>query len=114
MNSTLKVFLMTVMGFLITTISTLETFNIWFVVLVTVAFAGEYAVKNYLFPSTSPGGLVYWKDILSGLALAVFMALNVLGANLLTGTEFSLAVFWSTVVGAVGVYFTKTVSQGVK
>ena len=114
MKSTWKVFIMTVVGFLITTVSTLEVFNVWYVVLVTGAFALEYAVKNRWFPSTSPEGTVMWKDLLSGLFLAVCMAVNVLGANLLTGTEFSAAVLWTTVIGAVAGYFTKTVAQGVK
>jgi hypothetical protein len=114
MKPTWKVFLMAVIGFLVTTVSVLQDFNFWYVALVTVAFAGEYALKNYLFPSTSPEGQVYWKDIVSGLFLAVCMALNVLGANLLTGTEFSLTVFWTVIIGAVVGYFTKTVPQGVK
>ena len=108
-----KVFLMTVIGFLVTTVSTLEVFNFWYVFLITIAFAVEYAVKNYLFPSPSPGGKLFWQDLVSGLILAVCMALNVLGANLLTGTEFSASVLWVTVIGAVVGYFTKTTSQGV-
>jgi hypothetical protein len=114
MSKTWKVFLMTVIGFVITTISTVQDFNIWFVAIVTIAFSAEYAVKNYFLPSDSPGGVLYWKDVVSGLILAVCMALNVLGANLLTGTEFSAAVLWTTVLGAVVGYFTKTVPQGVK
>jgi hypothetical protein len=114
MNRTLKVFLMAVASFVITTIATLATFNVWYVVLVTGAFALEYAVKNYWFPSNSPEGQLYWKDILSGLVLAVCAGLNVLGANLLTGTEFSAALLWSTVVGAIVIYFTKTIPQGAK
>jgi len=114
MKPSLKIFFMAVIGAMITTISTLATFNVWYVVLVTGAFALEYAVKNYFFPSNSPEGQVYWKDLLSGLFLAVCMALNVLGANLLTGTEFSAAVLWTTVIGAIVGYFTKTVPQGIK
>jgi hypothetical protein len=114
MKPTLKVFLMTVLSFLISTVATLDKFNIWFVVLVTVAFAGEYAAKNYWFPSNSPEGQVYWKDILSGLFLAVCASLNALGASLLLGTIFTAHILWITVIGAIAAYFTKTLPQGTK
>ncbi len=114
MGSKLKVFLMAVIGFLITTVSTLDAFNIWYVVLVTVAFAGTYAVKNYFLPSDSAEGAVKWKDILSGLIIAVCMAISNLAATLITGIDFSAQVLWITVIGAVVGYFTKTIPQGVK
>lgn len=112
MKSSLKVFIMSVIGFLVTTLSTLEDFNFWYVVITTVVFASGYAVKNYLMPSDSAEGVVNWKNILSGLIIAVNMALSNLAAILLTGSEFSFHVFWITVVGAVVGYFTKTIPQG--
>ena len=114
MKPSLKVFLMAVFGFLITTVSTLQQFNAWYVVIVTVCFAGEYALKNYFLPSTSPEGTLFWQDIISGLVLAVLMGFNNLAASLLTGVALSWAVVWSTVSGAVVGYFTKTVASGQK
>lgn len=114
MKPSIKVFIMTVVSFLISTVATLESFNIWFVVLTTAAFAGEYAAKNYWFPSTSPAGQLYWKDILSGLFLALLTAVNGLAASLITGVEFTGQILWVTVIGAIVAYFTKTVSSGVK
>jgi len=114
MKPTLKVFLMTIASFLITTIATLASFNAWYVVIVTVAFALEYAAKNYWFPSVSPEGTLYWQDIVSGLVLAIIAGLNGLAASLLLGTEFTAHLLWISVVGAIAAYFTKTVSQGTK
>ena len=114
MNAKVKVFIMAVIGFIVTAFSVMGNFNLWYLLIVTVAFALEYAAKNFFFPSTSPTGQVMWKDLLSGLILAVCMALNVFGANLLLGIEFSAHALWVAVVGAVVGYFTKTVSQGQK
>lgn len=112
MKSWTKVFLMAVVGFLITTISTLENFNIWYVVLTTGVFAVTYWLKNKFLPSDSEEGIANWKDIVSGLLVAVCMAISILAADLLTGTAFSAHVLWITVLGAVTGYFTKTIPQG--
>jgi hypothetical protein len=110
MNSKWKVFIMTVIGFLVTTVSTLEAFNWAYVVLVTGAFALEYAVKNYWFPSTSPGMSLYWKDILSGLLLAILLSVNSYAASLILpdAPAFNLHILWVTFVGAIVGYFGKT------
>lgn len=114
MKPSLKVFIMSVIGFVVTTVSMLEAFSFPYVAIVTMVFAVSYWLKNYFMPSDSGEGVANWKDILSGIIIAVNMALSNLAATLLTGTEFSMQVLWVTIAGAVIGYFTKTVPQGAK
>jgi len=114
MNSKLKVFIMAVIGFVVTWLSTAQEFNLAQTLLMTVSFAGTYAIKNFFMPSDSPEGQVFWKDIVSGVVIALCMALSNLAATLLPGVEFSWPVLWTTIVGAVVGYFTKTLAQGKK
>jgi hypothetical protein len=115
MNAKLKIFVMAVIGFVVTTLSTIEVFDLAYVALVTVSFALTYALKNLWFPSNSNEGSVVWKDIVSGVILAVSMALSTYAAAIiLPEVEFSFKVMWMNVIGAVVGYFTKTVAQGQK
>ncbi len=114
MKPSLKVFIMSVIGFLVATISTLSDFNAAYVAIVTVVFAATYWLKNYFMPSDSGEGVANWKDILSGVIIAVCMALSNLAATILTGADLSVQILWTTVVGAVIGYFTKTIPQGEK
>ena len=105
---------MAVIGFVVTWLSTTQDFNFAQVALMTLAFAGTYAIKNFFMPSDSPEGSVFWKDIVSGAVIALCMALSNLAGTLIPGVEFSWPVFWTTVIGAVVGYFTKTLAQGQK
>jgi len=105
---------MAVIGSLVTTLSMLTNFNAAYVAIVTVVFAAQYWVKNYFMPSESEEGVLLWKDIVSGLIIAVCMGLSNLAATFLTGTEFSFTILWTTIIGSVIGYFTKTVPQGAK
>lgn len=115
MKANWKVFIMTVIGFLVTTISTLQDLNAWYVVLVTLAFAGEYALTNFWFPSTPDGNVVYWKNIVKGLVLSVLLAVNSYAASLILpdAPEFSAKILWSVLIGAFAGYFTKTIPANV-
>ena len=114
MSAKLKIFLMAVIGFVVAMLTTIETFNIAYILIVTVVFSATYAVKNFFLPSDSSEGVANWKDIVSGIIIAVCAALSTFAANLLTDVDFSWKILGVTIIGAVVGYFTKTIPQGVK
>jgi hypothetical protein len=111
MSTKVKIFLMALVGFIATTLSTLDVFNVWYVAITTVAFVLMYAGKNWLLPSTSPEGTVNWRDILSGVIMAVSMALSSGVTSFLVEGQLNWHALWVAVAGAVVGYFSKTMVQ---
>lgn len=113
-----KVFVMAVVGFVATLISTAGNggVNWWYIVLATVAFVGLYIVKNWLWPATSDEGTFDWRDIVSGVLIAVFMAVSSYASNwVVTGSAVpNWHELWMAVVAAVTGYFSKAFAQGDK
>jgi hypothetical protein len=114
MSNKLKVFVMALAGFLFTTIATLQRFDLIYVGVVTLVFAGGYATKNFFYPSISAEGEFSWRDLVSGLIVAVTMGLSQLAAMLATDTAFTWQILWSMMLAALTTYFTKTLPQGFK
>lgn len=106
LNAFWKGLIMAIVGFIATTLSDLETFNAAYVVIATISFTLIYIAKNAIFPSMSALGLDF-RDIVSGLILAVGMGLSSYVAQILTG-GFTWGTFWLAISGAVIGYITKT------
>lgn len=108
MNSFWKGLIMAIVGFAATTIADLETFNLAYVVITTVAFTLLYIGKNYWLPSNSDTGKLNGQDVLSGILIAVSMALSNFAAVLLTSATLDWKQLGLAVVGAIVGYFIKT------
>jgi len=98
---------MALVGFIATTLSDIETFNIAYVGISTVAFTIIYIGKNYLFPSVSVVGIDL-QDFLSGLVLAVGMGISSFAGQILTVGSLDWNALGIAVVGALVGYFVKT------
>jgi uncharacterized membrane protein YvlD (DUF360 family) len=103
-----KGLIMALIGFIATMLSDLESFNVWYVVIATVAFILIYVAKNAVYPSTSQIGLNI-RDLISGLMIAVGMAISSFAASIITLGSVDWHALWLAVVGAVVGYFVKTV-----
>lgn len=105
---------MALVGFIATTLSDLETFNIAYVAVSTIAFTVIYVGKNYLFPSISVVGIDL-QDFISGLVLAVGMGFSSFAGQILVTGVLDWSALWVAVVGAFVGYFVKTVpSKAIK
>jgi hypothetical protein len=104
-----KGLIMAIIGFVATTISDLEAFNINYVLIATTAFTLIYIGKNAVFPSTSPLWLNL-RDVISGVLIAVGMAIASFTASIITTGVVDWRALWIAVVGAVTGYFLKTAS----
>jgi len=106
-----KGLIMAVVGFIATTLSDLESFNLAYVAISTIAFTVIYIGKNYIWPSTSEGGVINWQDILSGLIVAVGMAISSFAASIITTGAIDWKALAIAVIGAIVGYFGKTFTQ---
>lgn len=110
-----KGLIMAVVGFIATGISqNVEGLNFTYVVISTVGFTLLYIGKNAVFQSTSEPGIVNWQDLLSGIIIAVSMAISSFAASIITTGAVDWQALWIAVVGAVVGYFTKTLPSGTK
>ena len=105
---------MAVVGFIATTLSDLETFNLAYVVIATGGFTVIYLGKNWFLPSLSDKMGVDLRDMISGAIVAVGMAISSFAASILTTGTVDWKALAIAVVGAVIGYFTKTVPSGKK
>lgn len=112
LNAFWKGLLMALVGFISTTLSDLETFNFAYVAISTVSFTLIYIAKNYAFPSISVIGLDI-RDVISGVILAVGMAISSYVAQILT-TGFDLKTLLVSIGGAIVGYFLKTSTSKAK
>ena len=111
-----KGLIMAIVGFIATTISqSIEGLNFAYVLIATGGFTIIYIGKNAIFQSTSGSGLINWQDLLSGLFVAVGMAVSSFAASIITTGAVEWHALWIAVVGAFVGYFLKTVpSEGKK
>lgn len=112
LNAFWKGLIMAVIGFIATTLSDIDTFNVTYVLISTIGFTDVYIAKNAVMPSISMVGLDL-RDALSGLILAIGMALSSAAAQILT-TGFEWSTLWIAVSGAVVGYFSKTLPNNAK
>ncbi len=110
-NAFWKGFIMAIVGFVATTLSDLETFNLAYVLIATVGFTVIYVGKNAIFKSTSGAGTINLQDLLSGVIVAVGMAISSFAASVITSGAVDWKELGVAVIGAVVGYFTKTVPQ---
>ena len=103
---------MSLVGFVATTLSDLESMNFVYILISSAGFAAVYIGKNYIMPSVSAIGIDL-KDILSGVIVAVGMGISSAAAQILT-TGFEWSTLWIAVSGAVIGYITKTASTNSK
>ena len=107
-----KGLIMALVGFVATMLSDLETMNFAYMAIATAGFTVVYVVKNAVWPSISVVGIDI-QDMLSGLILAVGMALSSYAAQILT-TGFDWQTLWISVAGAFVGYFAKTIPSNAK
>ncbi len=112
MNAKIKIMIMAVVGFIATTMSTLEDINWLYILFATLGFIILYVAKNFVLPSNSDVGTVTWRDILSGILISISMAISSFAASLLTTGNVDWHALWVAVIGAVVGYFIKTIPQG--
>lgn len=67
-----------------------------------------YYVKNYLMPSDSPGGLITWRDILSGLILTIVAAVGDSIGSLVVNGMVDWGALYKMALGVAITYFTTT------
>ena len=107
-----KLFLMALVGFLASVISTQTGgVNWWYVLITTGAFVLLYIPKNIWLPSDSDPGTLSFKDIISGLFIAISMAISSGIGMIITNSGVNWRELGLAVIGAVLGYFIKTVPQ---
>jgi hypothetical protein len=111
MKNFIKGMFMALIGFVATTLTDLETFNLAYVIIVTVVFTGGYLVKNWLMPSLTESGKIDLRDFLSGIITAVLMGISQFASTLLTDVEFSWKALGIAAAAAFIGYFSKTLPQ---
>lgn len=115
LNAFWKGLIMAIVGFLAATIGEAgEVLNWAYIGIATGGFTIIYIAKNAIFPSVSLFNKWDLQDILSGLVLAVGMAVSSGAAAILTTGSVDWSSLWKAVVGAVVGYFLKTLKQGIK
>ena len=112
LNAFWKGLIMSLIGFIATALSDLESMNIVYILISSIGFIAVYIGKNYIMPSVSAIG-VDFRDIISGVIVALGMGLSSAAAQILT-TGFEWNTLWIAVSGAVIGYFTKTISTNSK
>lgn len=113
LNSFLKGLIMAIVGFVATLLSDMETINFAVIVISTVGFTIYYTGKNYLMPSISVVGIDI-RDILSGILLAVGMAISNFAAQIIIVGHVDWGMLGKAVLGAIIGYFAKTVPSNAK
>lgn len=107
LNAFWKGLIMSVIGFTVTLFTGSETVSFAYAAIATLGFTTVYFIKNFAMPSISVMGNIDLRDALSGVILAVGMALSSYAAQVLTG-EFSWKTLGLAVGGAVVGYLGKT------
>lgn len=105
-----KGLIMAVVGFIATTISTGgEGLNFTYIFFATIGFTLVYVGKNAIFASTSGSGIVNWQDLISGLVIALGMAVSSGLTTFIINGAIDWHALWVAVVAAIVGYFTKTI-----
>jgi hypothetical protein len=115
MNTFFKGLIMALVGFVATYISQSAGVINWaYIGIASGAFTLIYLAKNFAWPSISIYGIVNLQDLVSGLIMAIGMAVSNFAASLLTSTTINWSVFGTSVLLAVVGYFTKDIFSGQK
>lgn len=113
LNAFWKGLIMAIVGFIATTISQdIEGINFAYIAIATAGFTVYYIGKNAFFQSNSEPGKINLKDLISGILLALGMAVSSFAASVITLGHIDWRALWIAVVGAVIGYFTKTLPSG--
>ena len=108
MNTTIfKGLIMALVGFIATTV-TQTPINWIYVGIASLAFTLMYLGKNYILPSTSVFLGVNIRDLLSGLLVAISMAVSTFAASILTEPSVDWKALLLAVGSATGGYLLKT------
>lgn len=109
-NSFLKGLIMTIVAFLASYIGdNIEAGVNWpYVIISTFGISIVYVGKNAWFQSDSPVGTINWKDILSGLILAIGTAITSYAASIITTGVIDWKALLAAVVSVIIGYFGKT------
>lgn len=106
---------MTVVSLLATFISSSgfpETAQQWYVLAITVAgVVITYVAKNWIAPSTSSLGGLNFKDMISGIVLAIGATFSSYIATLATSVDFAWDDLWKLTLSVLLGYFSKTIFQ---
>ena len=113
LNTLWKGLIMALVGFISTTLSELESFNLAYILIASIGFTAIYLAKNAVFKSISSVKGFDLRDAISGLILAVGMGFSSAAAQVLT-TGFEWSTLWVAVSGAVVGYVLKTVPSNAK
>lgn len=113
LNAFWKGLIMALVGFIATMLSDLDTLNFAYIGLSTLGFTIIYVVKNAVWPSISVVGIDI-RDVISGVILAVGMAISSFAAQLLTTQTFEWSALGVAVLGAIVGYFAKTIPSNAK
>ena len=113
LNAFWKGLIMALVGFVATMLSDLESLNFAYIILATLGFTIVYVVKNAVWPSISVVGIDL-RDTISGLILAVGMAISSFAAQLVTTGTFEWKALGIAVLGTVIGYFAKTAPSNAK
>ena len=107
LNAFAKGLIMALIGFVATTISNLDIINFKYILISSIGFTLVYVAKNYKFPSKSSLIGIDIQDFLSGLFLAIGMAVSSTVAQILT-SGFEWNTLWIAVSGSFLGYLGKT------
>ena len=100
---------MAIVGFVATTIADLEVINWAYVGIATLGFTVIYVAKNFFMPSDSDPGTINWRDLVSGLIVAMGMAISSFAASIITLGFIDWKALGLAVLYAVIGYFGKTI-----
>lgn len=105
----LKGLIMAIVGFIASAISQdIEAVNVWYIVIATIGFTIIYLAKNAIITSISIFGKIDIQDIISGLLLAIGMAISSFAASIITTGSVNWHALWIAVGTAFVGYFSKT------
>ena len=86
---------------------------VWSSTILSAVLVGSgYYVKNYLLPSNSTEGSLTWRDILSGVLLAVIAGLSDSISSLVINGVIVWSLLGKTVLTVTITYFTTTFFSG--
>lgn len=103
---------MAIVGFVASYISQTTTeINYIYLVIATSAFTLLYIGKNAIFPSFSILGTFDLRDLLSGLFIAVAMAISDFAASIITLSVINWHLLLTSALMAAGSYFLKTIGS---
>lgn len=109
-KTSFKAFIMAVLCFVATYFSqTTSEINWSFLAISTVGFTLLYLGKNFVFPSVSIYGHFTLQDALSGLIIAISLAVSEYSASLITSTVIDWNFLLKSILTVSLGYFIKTI-----